>query len=380
MNSAIISLSVRPNRTVQPGMGVADLIRPTIFGRLAEGGSKDVAFLILHPAVNFMNHYLIAPLQKRGYGVLGLNTRYVNNDSQLMMEHVIQDVGAGVKHLRDLGYKRIIFIGNSGGGPVGCFYQAQAENLTISTYPDGRPLEIDAADLPPVDGIIMASAHTSRAHQLRDNLDPAVIDENDPFSSDPDLDMFDPRNGPPYSEEFLVRYKAGQAARYDRINDWVLRKLRQIDAMGSEGRIVDLSFVIHRTYARPQTMDLSLDPTDRPAQQAVWGGALATNYSSNSVLGRYTTLRTFLSQWSKLSRADGPASLAQTTVPVLTVLYSGDEGLDQSDMAKYSEASGSRGTDYILKGATHFPYRQPDGDKIIDTLAARIEEWVRATF
>src|SRR5688572_6751588 len=119
MTGRIVPLEVRPSTIGVPVQGLQDKLR--IYGRIAdEGCSKDVAYLLLHPNANYMHHYLIEPLQKRGRAVLGLNTRYIGNDSMLLIERVLQDIGVGVQFLRREGYKRIIYIGNSGGGAVGC--------------------------------------------------------------------------------------------------------------------------------------------------------------------------------------------------------------------------------------------------------------------
>ena len=63
-----------------------------------------------------------------------------------------------------------------------------------------------------------------------------------------------------------------------------------------------------------------------PAAASIWGGVRATNYAA-TILGRFTTLRSYLSQWSELGRAgDGPARLAETSVPVFNIRFSADEG------------------------------------------------------
>ncbi len=378
MTGQIIAIDVRAAELgdKSPRQGVQDLVRPRIYGRLAEEGcSNDVAYLVLHPAVNFMHHYLIEPLQARGKAVLGLNTRYVNNDSALLVERVIQDIGAGVNFLRERGYKRIVYIGNSGGGSVGTLYQSQAENLTIGTTPDGLSIDLHEEDLPPVDAIVLASCHIGRGRHFGMSLDPSVIDERDLMRTDPALDMFNPENGPPYEKDWLDRYAAAQRARHQRITDWVLARLREIDAMPDEAGITDEAFLIHRTYARPQVLDPAIDPNDRPLASSIWGGAKATNYSA-SILGRFTTLRSYLSQWSLLGRAaDGPARLAETSVPVFNIRFSADEGTYPSLSQEYSDASKGRCDDYTLKGARHFPYKQENGAEIIAELADTIAEW-----
>jgi len=378
MSEHIISIDVRPAELgdSSPRAGVQDIVRPRIYGRLDEDGcGTEIAYLVLHPAVNFMHHYLIEPMQSRGRAILGLNTRYVNNDSTLLVERVIQDIGAGVKFLRERGYRRVVYIGNSGGGSVGTLYQSQAENLTIAATPDGLLIDIAAQDLPPVDAIVLASCHIGRGRHFGMSLDPSIIDERDLGGTDPALDMFNPDNGPPYDKDWLAAYAAAQAARHQRITERVLGRLREINAMPEDAGIVDEAFLVHRTYARPQTLDMTIDPNDRPVASSIWGSAKATNYSA-SILGRFTTLRSYLSQWSLLGCAsDGPARLAETSVPVFNIRYSADEGTYPSLTQEYSDAATGRCEDYVLSGARHFPYKQDNGPALIGELADVICDW-----
>jgi hypothetical protein len=70
-------------------------------------------------------------------------------------------------------------------------------------------------------------ARRARASKLmRDWIDPSVIDEHDPLSADPALDMYDARHRVPYSAEFLARFSAAQQARLDRLESWALERLR----------------------------------------------------------------------------------------------------------------------------------------------------------
>ncbi len=131
---------------------------------MPHGGRRRVAAIVMHPTSNFMGHYLLAPLAARGVTCLGLNSRYAGNDTLLLMERVIQDLGAGVQHLRAAGYERVVLIGNSGGAALASFYQAQAERLDIETLPDGDPAHLVPGDLPPVDGIALSAAHLGPFH------------------------------------------------------------------------------------------------------------------------------------------------------------------------------------------------------------------------
>ncbi|MDB5945237.1 MAG: hypothetical protein JWQ33_263, partial [Ramlibacter sp.] len=309
-------IDVKPGAALESQSGL-QLLRPRIYGAWARpAGPKKVAAIVMHPTSNFMGHYLIEPLAERGVACMGLNSRYVGNDSLLLMERVIQDLGAGVQFLRAQGYDKVVLVGNSGGASLSAFYQAQAERLTIDTMLDGDPANLSPADLPPVQGLALCAAHEGRSTLMRNWIDPSVLDEHDALSADPALDMYDPANGPPFTPEFLARFKAGQQARLAKIEAWVDARLRLLRSQAVPGSARDEAFLIYRTHADPRCLDLTLDTNDRQPG-SVWGsgaaGARAVNYAA-SQMGRVTSLTAFLSQWSSRSRADGPSNLAKTSV------------------------------------------------------------------
>ena len=376
MVGRIIAIGMRPSNIPEVGQGVQEMINPKVYGRFSEEGcSKDVAYVVLHPAVSFWNHYLVEPLNGRRSAILALNSRAVNNDSTLLMERVIQDVGAGVRFLREEGYKKIVLIANSAGGPVMSLYQSQAEHLTIKSTPDGDPYDIIADDLPRADAIALVGAHLGRAQKFRVTLDPSLLNEHDPFGTDPALDMFNPENKPPYDRDWLARYRAAQKARQERITAWVLAKLREL--RDSQGRQLtrDMGFVIYRTYANPATLDATIDPNDRPSG-TIFGNAQAVNYAA-AMYGRFSTLTSYLSQWSELTDADGPERIAETSVPVINVRFSADQGTFPTETAIYSTVCGARCEDYTLKGARHFPFRQKEGPRLVNELADVLVDWTK---
>jgi pimeloyl-ACP methyl ester carboxylesterase len=312
------------------------MLRPRIYGAYREAeGPKRAAAIEMHPTSNFMGHYLIAPLAARGVTCMGLNSRFVNNDTMLVMERVIQDLGAGVKFLRDLGYEKVVLIGNSGGASLSSYYQAQAEAFDATRMVDGDPSGLAASDFSRVDGIALCGAHLGRSRLFLEWIDPSVIDESDPVSADPALDMYDAKNGPPYSREFLERFTAGQRRRRDRALVWSrLQLLRANQRVRRTG--------VHRPSdaRRARCLDLAIDPNDRPIG-SIWGEAKSVNYAANA-MARYTSLRAFLSQWSSGSRADGPANLGRTSVPVFLFTYTADASTFPSTRDAWLEAARGR--------------------------------------
>ena len=145
-------IDVRPGAAMESQSGL-QLLRPRIYGAwMQPSGPRGAAAIVMHPTSNFMGHYLIAPLAARGVACMGLNSRYAGNDTLLLMERAIQDLGAGVQFLRAQGYDKVVLIGNSGGAALAALYQAQAEHLTIERMVDGYAAGISPQDLPPVQG------------------------------------------------------------------------------------------------------------------------------------------------------------------------------------------------------------------------------------
>jgi len=368
-------IDVKPGAALESQSGL-QLLRPRIYGAWRQpAGPRRVAAILMHPASNFMGHYLIAPLAARGVACMGLNSRYAGNDTLLLMERVIQDLGAGVQFLRAQGYDRIVLIGNSGGAALAAFYQAQAEQLTIERMVDGDPAGLSPQDLPPVAGLALCAAHEGRSSLMRHWIDPSLSDEHDALSCDPALDLFDPRHGPPYDATFLQGFRAAQQARYERVDRWVGERLRLLRAQAAPGSARDEVFVVYRTHADPRFLDLSIDPNDR-AVGSVWGegaaGARAVNYAA-SQMGRVTSLTAWLSQWSPASRADGPANLARTSVPVLLCTYTADQSTFPSTRDAWCRAAAGRIRNVDIAGGNHYLAGQP---QLVEQVADAMAEWI----
>jgi pimeloyl-ACP methyl ester carboxylesterase len=354
----LVSLAVPTGVHMESQSGI-QMLDPRIWGRLeSEGCSKRLAFIVMHPTSNFMNHYLLEPLRERGCAALALNSRYVGNDTMLLMERAIQDLGAGIRFLRGEGYERVALVGNSGGGALAAFYQQQAERLTVTTTPDGRPIDLRPEHLPPADAITLLCAHPGRAHTLTEWLDPSVVDERDVLSCDPELDLYARGRKPPYDHTWLARYRAAQRERNERLTRHALDRLRALETNADGRPVADEGLIVHRTMADPRFLDMSLDPSDR-VPGTVWGEPQAVNYAPNNV-GRFSTLRSFLSQWSwSHTRAKGPECLRDTRVPVLNMEFTADQIVFPSQNALWSEAAGERCTDHKLRRINHYPQKDP---------------------
>jgi pimeloyl-ACP methyl ester carboxylesterase len=296
----------------------------------------------------------------------------LGNDSILLLERAIQDLGAGVKWLRAKGFDRIVLIGNSGGGALVSLYQSQAESLTIDRTVDGDPIELTPQDLPPAEAIVLNAAHLGRSLLMQKWIDPAVIDEHEPSLSDPSLDMFDEGNGPPYSRAFLERFRTQQIDRLNRIDAWVTERLTTLRSVQCGYR--DQAFVIHRTLADPRCLDPGIDSNDRTPRTTVWGPPRAQNYSANS-MGRFTTLTGFSSQWSPRSRGNGPVNLACTSVRVLLAEHTADASVFPTDITAWRSAAGKRAQLVQLLGGTHYLSGQ---QHLIEQLSDEIASFSRS--
>lgn len=318
--------------------------------------------VFMHPAGGTQYLPMVAGFARAGVHVISCNSRYPRNDSALIMEKVALDLGACVRHAREkLGYEQVVLAGWSGGGSLSLFYQSQAERPTVHSTPAGDPPDLGSADLSPADGLLVLAAHSSRARTLTEWLDPSVTDETRPFQRDPSLNLYDPANPnqPPYSGEFLQRFRAAQLARNRRITAWVQTLLEDARKLGRNDW--EHCFVVHGTMAEPAWLDPAIEPNDRPPGLCYMGDPRMVN-DAPAGLARYSSLRSWLSQFAvDLSNADGVRAARQVTVPVCLIENSADDGCLPHHMREVHAALASLDKEHhVIRGATHYYFDQPD--------------------
>lgn len=307
------------------------------------------AVVAAHPRVDFSQHYAFPALLRAGYGCLGANLRSLNNDVDCVHERLLLDLAAYLVRLRDAcGVDRVAWLGNSGGGSLGGFYQQQAKAAPaarLADTPGGRPVPLRDTVMPTFDAMLITAAHTGQGRVLEGTIDAAVVDEHAPLAGDSRLDIYHPDNGflpaPQWSRfapDFVAAVRAGQRARVARI-DAIARTLID-ERRGAEASLASPGFAalsrdtqrelarrasfdpvmtVYRTLANPCYVDDTLDPGPRGYGSLISPRPDLANFQ---LLGfaRLQTPEAWLSTWSALSsRADLLRTAASVTEPVLVV-------------------------------------------------------------
>lgn len=371
-----------------------EISRATLYTR---GGSREV-FCLMHPRQDMRRHPLIPELLEAGYAVWAQASREVGNDLRLSHESVLLDVAAGTEHLRDAGYETVTLIGMSGGAGLYSYYAEQSLRVAsdrLATSPDGTRTKFLDAEMPPPDRLILVAPHPGQGRLLLSMIDPSVIDENDPFTADPGLDMYDPQNGfdaggsgAAYTPEFLERYRKAQQDRVQRIDDRARALIA--DRLAARSRfkggsnslddqrrgVLSPILTTYRTDADPRCVDLSLDPSDRPYGSVISPRPNISNYGVNG-FGRLTTPEAWLSTWSGLSSyASVARSLAGVTVPTLVIEYTGDCSVFPSDVRSALDASAAEDVAHVKVRADHFGRAlSPDEESGVPATAAEVVAW-----
>lgn len=325
-----------------------------------------------HPSSSVVGHYALESTARLGVDAVGVVTRYAGNDTQVVLENCLLDLGSVVAHLRDLGYERVVLVGNSGGGGLAAYYQSQAEKPFVTSAPGGGAPDLTAAVLPPVDALVMLNAHAGRADLLQGWLDASIVDEDDPYRRDPELDLFAQDLSRPLDREWVAAYRAAQAARMARITASVVDQLDRLERTYGDA-VPDLPLRVHGTCADPRFVDLTLDPSDRETG-TLWGDPLSANLRPVT-LGSFTTLRSWLSQWSREhSHGHGPDRLADVTVPVMVVYGTADKGCFPSMAHALYDASGHPAKRlYAARGVGHYFEGDPT---VLQSALAAVTSWV----
>lgn len=370
-------------------------------------------FYLMHPRGEFTRHYVVPPLTARGYAVFGQNSRYINNDMDMVHERLLLDIAAGMRHLKELGFERIVLLGNSGGGSLLSFYQSQASKAPaqrLASTPGGEPIDLANEVMPEGDLYIAVAAHLGEGRFMLNVLDPSVTNESDPTSTDPRWDMYNPENGyrpfpqaSTYDRDWLAGYRQRQVERSQRLDSiardaiaehtYFRNQLRDasyaslpestqsmIARRGRLGRYM----VIYRTLANPAYLDPTIDPSNRPLG-SIFSPAdpIIGNYGPGG-LARVMTPRGWLSTWSGTSsQADLPDTIQHVQVPTLIVFADGDCDIFPAEQQEILAKSGAEDKTMMeLPWADH--YLNPvgeEGKKLADPRERVIDmvlPWVEA--
>jgi alpha/beta superfamily hydrolase len=366
-----------------------------------------VGIVVMHPRVDFTHHYAIPRLIAAGFGVLAANTRLAGNDALGEHEEMVLDVAACVRYLLERrAIDKVILLGNCGGASLSAYYQAQARTppaQRLERSPAGNPTHFSGAAMTPAHGVILTAPHRGQGMVLEAAIDASVVDEADPFATDRDLDIYDPRNGfaePPawseYGEAFLARYRAAQRARVERIDAIARGHLARRDEATAAStaetttaddrraamrrRAHEPMMVIHRTMANPAFVDRRIDPSPRDYGSLLSERPDLMNYAALGI-ARTCTPRAWLSTWSSVSsQANLVANVARFDEPTLLVHAARDREVFPADIAAIGAAlAASDKRTVVIEGARH--YFEPDAgsredtvDKLMDVVVPWIEE------
>jgi hypothetical protein len=344
--------------------------------RARERPSKTL-YIFMHPTSTLQLLPMPMALADRGLHVLCAASRYAKNDSALIMEKVAVDLGRWMRHAREvLRYDRVILVGWSGGGSLSLFYQAQAESADITHTPAGDPVDLTAEKLLPADGVIFVAAHLSRAETLTEWIDPSVTDELDPDRRHRELDIYSSAcpAQPPYSTEFIATFRTAQIARNRKITAWCREMLDQLRK--SNTGEMERAFVVHRTMCDVRWLDPTVDPNGRKPGWCYMGDPRAVNVGPVG-LARYSTLRSWLSQWSyDLSNAKGPANAAKIRrTSVLQIENTADDAVPATHNPTIYAALATPDKRFRrIEGATHYYVGQPE---LLNECTDAVIEWSR---
>ncbi len=230
--------------------------------------------------------------------------------------------------------------------------------------------------LPIVSGLARAGHHVIWANSRYRGSDSALIMEKVVSDRDPELNLYDPANPnqPPYRADYVTRFREAQVARNRRITDWVLAQLGALRAEGRHNE--ERAFIVNGTMADPRWLDPAIDPSDRRPGWCYLGDPRIVNDGPVG-LARFSTLRSWLSQWSfDHARGDALGAAAGVSVPVLVVGNTADDACTPSHTNRLFEViPHDRKRIHQIVGATHY-YTGPDGRAHLQEAIRTVDEFL----
>ena len=240
-------------------------------------------------------------------------------------------------------------------------------------------------------------------------LDPSVVDEGDPVSFDPTLDMFNPANGfrpapasSEYSGEFVRRFTVAQKARMKRLIEKAFALVRErkmyqellkapdfsqrplLERLRIErGAMTQRYMVIYRNWANLHPADMSIDPSDRlPGWSG--GARIDLNNYFDWFHPRVITPEALLSSESTASNVHSTQTLPTVTVPTLVIIGTADPTARLAESRTAYEAVAAKDKELVLIVGADHGYRPAGpkagkGDQREQTIR-KLSEWLSKRF
>ena len=303
-----------------------------------------------HYQIDFSEHYLADYMATRGIGFLGWNTRFRGFESSFMLDHALVDFGVGVRWLREVqGVETVVLLGNSGGGSLMAAYQAQAVDPNVTPLEGMRP-GAGLTELPAADGYVASAAHPGRPDVLTAWMDASVIDENDAMATDSELDLFDERNGPPYSglHRALPIGTGGPQQRDHRLGGGrAANGFARPDSPTARSRV-------HAHLGRSADGRPDARTDQAPANLCYAGVPVKANRSAHGIAAA-CTLRSWLGMWSlRHAQTRAEPHLARIDCPALVINAEQDTGVFPSDAKRIYDALASRDKTQCSMDTDHY--------------------------
>lgn len=194
---------------------------------------SQIGVVCIHSDVDYSTFPIGGELAKRGYRALCGQV----DDPNATLDQKMLDIKKAVSFLREYpGITKVVLMGHSGGATLMTAYQAAAENGVEVFQTDNMLIKCSLhEELPKADGIMTLDSNWGNGAMTLFSIDPAVLEEGNGKKLDSELDPFNPANGfsaegSVYSQEFLKKFYAAQAARNNAIVGRALERLRIIES------------------------------------------------------------------------------------------------------------------------------------------------------
>ena len=227
VQSAPFDLSIK--RTYAQVAGGAYLYEPATPGEKAH-----LAILVMHSDGNYMTHSACTEMSKRGYRVF-----CVNRNGAGTLDQVIANLRQAMTYLKKVdGVQKIVLLGHSGGATLMTSYQMIAEKGVVSCQGPEKLHKCPNtfAGMPAADGVMLIDSNWGNAEMSLFSVDPAVMEQDNGQKINPDLDLFNPKNGfnakgnSDYSAEFIKKWQTAVGKREQALTQEALNGLDAVAA------------------------------------------------------------------------------------------------------------------------------------------------------